>query len=131
MHIIPIRGMHYKLPVLGYRFGNIAYCTDMNFIPEEEFGKLQGLDHFIINTVKKGKHISHFALDEAVEVAKRVGARHSWLTHISHQLPLWRDLAAELPGGDEAARLLESGVAPEGLPEGSILPAYDTLVIEG
>ena len=131
VHIIPIRGMHYKLPVLGYRFGKIAYCTDMNFIPEEEFGKLQGLDHFIINTVKKGKHISHFALDEAVEVAKRVGARHSWLTHISHQLPRWRDLAAELPGGDEAAHLLESGIAPEGLPEGSILPAYDTLVIEG
>ena len=129
VHIIPIRGMHYKLPVLGYRFGNIAYCTDMNFIPEEEFGKLQGLDHFIINTVKKGKHISHFALDEAVEVARRVGARHSWLTHISHQLPRWSDLAAELPGGVEAARLLESGIAPEGLPEGSILPAYDGLVI--
>lgn len=129
VHIIPIRGMHYKLPVLGYRFGNIAYCTDMNFIPEEEFGKLQGLDHFIINTVKKGKHISHFALDEAVEVARRVGARHSWLTHISHQLPRWSDLAAELPSGAEAARLLESGIAPEDLPEGSILPAYDGLVI--
>ena len=56
--IIPVRGMHYRLPVLGYRFGNIAYCTDMNHIPEEEFEKLQGLDHFIINCVKYGKHIS-------------------------------------------------------------------------
>ena len=130
--IIPLQGWHHNekiLPVVGYRFGNIAYCTDMNFIPEEEFGKLQGLDHFIINTVKKGKHISHFALDEAVEVARRVGARHSWLTHISHQLPRWSDLAAELPGGAEAARLLESGIAPEELPEGSILPAFDGLVI--
>ena len=56
--IIPIRGMHYKLPVLGFRFGKIAYCTDMNYIPEEEFEKLHDLDHFVINCVKHGKHIS-------------------------------------------------------------------------
>lgn len=109
VEIIPIRGMHYKLPVLGYRFGNIAYCTDMNFIPEEECAKLQGLDHFVINCVKHGKHISHYSLEEAIEVAQRVGARHSWLTHLSHQLPCYEELASELPEG--------------------ILPAYDGLVI--
>ncbi len=108
--IIPIRGMHYKLPVLGYRFGDIAYCTDMNHIPEEEFTKLQGLDHFIINCVKYGSHISHYSLEEAVEVAKRVGAKHSWLTHLSHRLPCCGKLAAELPEG--------------------IHPAYDGLIIE-
>ena len=108
--IIPIRGMHYKLPVLGYRFGNIAYCTDMNHIPEEEFSKLEGLEHFVINCVKYGKHISHYSLEEAVAVAKKVGARHSWLTHLSHQLPCYSVLAAELPA--------------------SILPAYDGLTIE-
>ena len=108
--IIPVRGMHYKLPVLGYRFGNIAYCTDMNHIPEEEFRKLEGLDHFIINCVKYGKHISHYSLEEAVEVAQRVGARHSWLTHLSHQLPCYDELASELPEG--------------------ILPAYDGLILE-
>ena len=110
VEIIPIRGMHYKLPVLGYRFGNIAYCTDMNHIPEEEFAKLQGLDHFVINCVKYGKHISHYSLEEAVAVAQKVGAKHSWLTHISHQLPCYETLAAELPAG--------------------ILPAYDGLAIE-
>ena len=108
--IVPIRGMHYKLPVLGYRFGNIAYCTDMNQIPESEFEKLHGLDHFVINCVKYGKHISHFSLEEAVEVAQKVGAKHSWLTHLSHQLPLHEVLQAELPEG--------------------IHPAYDGLVIE-
>ena len=108
--IIPIRGMHYKLPVLGYRFGDIAYCTDMNYIPEEEFEKLKGLDHFVINCVKHGKHISHYSLEEAIEVARKVGAKHSWLTHLSHQLPCYEDLASELPEG--------------------ILPAYDGLVIE-
>ena len=109
VEIIPIRGMHYKLPVLGFRFGNIAYCTDMNHIPEEEFSKLEGLDHFIINTVRYGKHISHFSLEEAVAVAQKVGAKNSWLTHLSHQLPCYSDLAAELPDG--------------------ILPAYDGLTI--
>lgn len=108
--IIPIRGMHYKLPVLGYRFGDIAYCTDMNFIPEEEFEKLKGLEHFVINCVRHGKHISHFSLEEAVETALRVGARHTWLTHLSHQLPCHEVLSAELPD--------------------RILPAYDGLVIE-
>ena len=109
VEIIPIRGMHYKLPVLGYRFGNIAYCTDMNHIPEEEFEKLRGLDHFIINCVRYGKHISHFSLEEAVETAVKVGARHSWITHLSHQLPTYNELASELPDG--------------------IQPAYDGLVI--
>ena len=96
-NIIPIRGMHYKLPVLGYRFGDIAYCTDMNHIPEEEFAKLKGLEHFIINCVKYGKHISHYSLEEAVEVAQCVGAKHTWLTHLSHQLPCHEELSAELP----------------------------------
>ena len=107
--IIPVRGMHYRLPVLGYRFGNIAYCTDMNHIPEEEFEKLQGLDHFIINCVKYGKHISHFSIEEAVATAQKVGAKHAWLTHLSHQLPCHAQLEKELPEG--------------------ILPAYDGLVI--
>ncbi len=107
--IIPIRGMHYMLPVLGYRFGDIAYCTDMNHIPEEEFSKLRGLDHFVINCVRHGKHLSHYSLEEAVEVARRVGAKHSWLTHLSHQLPRHEELASMLPAG--------------------ILPAYDGLVI--
>ena len=109
VEITPIRGMHYKLPVLGFRFGNITYCTDMNHIPEEEFEKLKGLEHFVINTVRYGKHISHFSLEEAVAVAQKVGAKHSWLTHLSHQLPCYTDLSAELPDG--------------------ILPAYDGLTI--
>lgn len=97
VEIIPIRGRHFRLPVLGYRFGNIAYCTDMNHIEEEEFSKLEGLDHFIINCVRKGRHISHFSLEEAVKVAEKVGARQTWLTHLSHQLPRHEILAAELP----------------------------------
>lgn len=110
VEITPIRGRHFKLPVLGYRFGNIAYCTDMNHIPEEEYSKLQGLDHFIINCVRRGRHISHYSLEQAIEVAEKIGAKHSWLTHLSHQLPCHEELTKELPEG--------------------ILPAFDGLVIE-
>ena len=109
VEIIPIRGKHFTLPVLGYRFGNIAYCTDMNRIPDEEYSKLEGLDHFIINCVRRGRHISHYSLEGALEVAARVGARHTWLTHLSHQLPRYEELIEELPEGVE--------------------PAYDGLVI--
>ena len=101
--IIPIRGKHYKLPVLGYRFGDVAYCTDMNHIAEEEFEKLQGLEHFIINCVRRGRHISHFSLEGALEVAQKVGADHTWLTHLSHQLPKYEELLKELPEGIEPA----------------------------
>lgn len=116
--IVPIRGKHFKLPVLGYRFGNIAYCTDMNYIADEEFAKLQNLDHFIINCVRRGRHISHFSLEGALEVAKRVGAKHTWITHLSHQLPRHADLEAEL-----------QAIPHSELPT-SVLPAYDSLVIE-
>lgn len=109
--IVPIRGRHYKLPVLGFRFGNIAYCTDMNHIPEEEFEKLKGLEHFVINCVRRGHHISHFALEGALKVAEKVGARHTWLTHLSHQLPCHEKLTAELPE--------------------NVLPAFDGLTING
>lgn len=103
VEIIPIRGKHFKLPVLGYRFGNLAYCTDMNHIPEEEFAKLQGLEHFIINCVRRGRHISHFSLEGALEVAARVGAKHTWITHLSHQLPTHAELLQELPENIEPA----------------------------
>lgn len=103
VRIIPIRGKHYKLPVLGYRFGNVAYCTDMNHIADEEFEKLKGLDHFIINCVRRGRHISHFSLEGALEVAEKVGAKHTWITHLSHQLPRHEELLKELPERVEPA----------------------------
>lgn len=110
VEIIPIRGKHFRLPVLGFRFGDIAYCTDMNHIPEKEFEKLEGLEHFIINCVRRGRHISHFSLEGALETAAKVGAKNTWLTHLSHQLPVHADLTEELPEG--------------------IRPAYDGLTIE-
>ena len=100
IEVVPIHGWHHKQPgvsVLGYRFGNIAYLTDMNSIPDSEFEKLRGLDAVTINCVKKDPHFSHFSLAEALAFFERVGARESYITHISHRLPCHSDFAAELP----------------------------------
>lgn len=107
--IIPIRGYHDKMPVLGFRFGDIAYITDMSSIPESEFGKLRGLKHLTLNTVSYHPHHSHFSLSEAVALAQKIGAEHTWLTHLSHTFPSHSQFDSELPPG--------------------ISPAYDGLVI--
>ena len=109
VEIVPIRVMHYRLPVLGFRFGKLAYITDANRIPEEEMSKLEGVELLVLNTVRRGHHISHFSLEEAVAMAQRVGPRETRLTHLSHQLPCYAELSAELPP--------------------NIQPAYDGLTI--
>jgi phosphoribosyl 1,2-cyclic phosphate phosphodiesterase len=95
----PIRVFHLHLPVFGFRIGNFAYITDANVIPEEEYEKLQGLDILVLNALRREKHPSHFTLEEAIEVANRIGARQTWFTHISHQLGLHDDVTKELPAG--------------------------------
>ena len=107
--VTPIRVKHYTLPVLGFRIGDIAYITDANKIDEEEYSKLKNLEVLVINTVRKQRHISHFSLQEAIDVAQRIGAKKSYLTHLSHQIGTHAQLSIELPDG--------------------ILAAYDGLVI--
>lgn len=118
-NIIPIRGYHDKMPVLGFRFGDIAYITDMSMLPEEEMEKLQGLEHLTLNTVGYHPHHSHFSLDEALELADRVGAAHTWLTHLSHSFPPHRSFSAELK---ELCRKRHI--------RSSVLPAFDGLTIK-
>jgi len=97
VEIIPIRVMHYLLPVLGFRIGDFAYITDAKFIPDKEYEKLKNLKYFVINALRKKEHISHFNLAEAIEVSKRVGASHTYLTHISHLMGFHKDIENELP----------------------------------
>lgn len=103
VEIVPVRVMHYLLPVLGFRFGKLAYITDANRIDEANLKKLEGVEFLVLNTVRRGKHISHFTLDEAVALAQRVGARETLLTHLSHQLPCHAELSAELPSNIQPA----------------------------
>lgn len=115
VEIIPIRGMHDKMPVLGFRFGNIAYITDMSLLPDRELVKLKGLEHVTLNTVGYKPHHSHFSLYQAIDVARKIGARHTWLTHLSHTFPTYPAFASQL-----------RNLAPDM----DIQPAFDGLVIE-
>lgn len=96
---IPIQVYHLHLPVFGFRIGNFAYITDANVIPEEEFDKLTGLEVVVLNALRREKHPSHFTLEEAIAIARRIGAKETWFTHISHQLGLHEQVAQELPAG--------------------------------
>ena len=111
-NVIPIRGLHGQMPVLGFRFGNIAYITDMSHIEDSELEKLRGLEHLTLNTVSYHPHHSHFSLNEAVALAQRIGAKHTWLTHLSHTFPSHGEFVKELRQ------------------YGNIEPAFDGLVIE-
>jgi phosphoribosyl 1,2-cyclic phosphate phosphodiesterase len=95
--IQPIRVLHHKLPVLGFRFGEFAYITDANFISEEEKEKLKGCKYLVLNALRKEKHISHFNLDEAVEIINVINPEQAFITHISHQLGLHNEVENELP----------------------------------
>ncbi len=117
-NVVPIRGYHDQMPVLGFRFGNIAYITDMSAIPESEFSKLQGLEHLTLNTVGYYPHHSHFSLYQALDMADRIGARHTWLTHLSHAFPRHRQFCEDL-----RALCRERNVHSD------VQPAYDGLTI--
>ena len=95
--IIPIRGIHYKLPVFGFRVGNFAYITDMNGIEDAELKKLKGLEVFVINALRKETHISHFNLSEALEVIEKIKPKKAFLTHISHAMGKAEYINKELP----------------------------------
>ncbi|MEQ8925023.1 MAG: MBL fold metallo-hydrolase [Fulvivirga sp.] len=94
---IPIEVMHYKLPVLGFRVNDFTYITDANYISEEEKKKIKGSKIVVINALQKKKHISHFNLEEAIEMADELGANTTYFTHISHKLGLHGDIEKELP----------------------------------
>ena len=97
MEVIPIRMMHYRLPVLGFRLGDFAYLTDGNYIPEAEKEKLSGVKYLVINALRRETHISHFTLSEAVSLIEELSPRMGYLTHISHQMGLFVNLEKELP----------------------------------
>ena len=118
-NVVPVRGLHDQLPVLGFRFGRIAYLTDMSSLPHSELAKLEGLEHLTLNTVGYHPHHSHFSLEEALLLAGKIGARHTWLTHLSHAFPTHPRFCEELRA--ECKRL---GI------RGDVQAAYDGLTIE-
>ncbi|MCX2739880.1 MBL fold metallo-hydrolase [Pontibacter anaerobius] len=97
VEFIPIRVMHYKLPVLGFRIGDFTYITDANHISEEEKEKIRGSKVVVVNALRQEKHISHFSLKEAVDLLEDLQPEKAYLTHISHLMGLHREVELQLP----------------------------------
>ncbi len=95
----PLPVLHYKLPVLGFRIGDFSYITDANYIPEETIELIRGSEIVVLNALQKTAHISHFTLDEAVDMAQTLGAKKTYFTHISHKLGRHEEVEESLPEG--------------------------------
>ena len=101
--VIPIKVWHLKMPVLGFRFGNFTYITDANRIELAEQEKIKGSQHLVLNALRKEKHISHFNLQEAIEMAQTINAPHTYFTHVSHQMGKHDEVNETLPTGMQLA----------------------------
>ena len=96
--VLPLRVMHGRLPILGYRIGKrLAYITDMLTMPEDSYEQLQDLDVLVVNALRVKPHPTHQSISEALETAKRIGARETYFIHMSHHAGLHVELEKQLP----------------------------------
>lgn len=109
IEVLPLAFKHGHLRVYGYRFGKLAYITDIKEIPEGERRRLRGLEVLVLNALWWRPHPTHLSISEAIETARDLGARRTYLTHLTHETG-HADLEAQLPAG--------------------VYPAYDGLTVE-
>lgn len=95
--VTPIEVFHGNLPITAYRFGDVAYLTDVKSVSEKEKQKLQNLDVLIVNALRIEKHPTHFNLEEALEFVADVRPKKAFFTHISHRLGFHDEVSKSLP----------------------------------
>lgn len=109
IEVMPYAQTHGDIQSIGYRFGHLAYSSDVSAVPEESWPLIQGAEVFIVDALRYRPHVSHFSVDQAIEAGRRVGAGLIVLTHMHHDLD-YRTLISDLPAG--------------------VLPSFDGMVIE-
>jgi|TARA_B110000263_G_scaffold187539_1_gene165205 phosphoribosyl 1,2-cyclic phosphate phosphodiesterase len=97
VEILPIEGLHYKLPVFGYRINDFVYLTDVSFVSEKEKEKMKGADIIVLDALRKTPHISHFTMEQAVDLLEELQPKKGYLIHISHLMGLHNEVVKELP----------------------------------
>ena len=97
VEVMPLQVIHGKLPILGYRIGRLGFVTDMTDAPEETLGQLVGVDTLVIGALRQRKHATHQTIDEAVAIARRLGARETYLIHMNHEAGFHAETDALLP----------------------------------
>ena len=98
VEVQPIDAFHGDLPLYGYRIGRFAYLTDTNRIPEHSYAALEGVEVLVLDALRHRPHPTHFRVEEAVEAARRIGARQTYFIHMTHNL-LHAEEDARLPDG--------------------------------
>jgi phosphoribosyl 1,2-cyclic phosphate phosphodiesterase len=102
VRIVPVPLWHGRLPILGFRFGNVAYLTDCSAIPDESWPLVAGVDTLVIDALRDKKHSTHFTVAEALDAIARIAPRRAYLTHMAHDLG-HAETNARLPAGVELA----------------------------
>ena len=100
---MPILVWHHKMPVLGFRFGKFTYITDANRIDADQKEKIRGSEMLVLNALRKEKHLSHFTLQEAIDLVDELHIPKGYFTHISHQLGKHEEVTLQLPQGKQLA----------------------------
>ncbi|MCI6160252.1 MAG: MBL fold metallo-hydrolase [Prevotellaceae bacterium] len=104
LSVLPIRVMHGKMPITGYRIGNMAYITDMKWIEETEMQYLEGLDLLVVNALRfSPEHHSHQSVSAAVDFARKLHVKQTYLTHICHDIGFHEEVNRNLPQGIQLA----------------------------
>lgn len=99
IHIQPIRVMHARLPILGFRIGKMAYLTDLKSIDDAQLKQLEDLDVLILNALRIQTHIAHINIDEAIVLAQKIGAKTTYFTHFSHDAGKHAEIQKKMPSG--------------------------------
>jgi len=107
LEFIPIQVLHHRLPVLGFRIGDLTYITDANAIEPSELEKVKGSRVLVLNALRIAPHVSHFNLKEAINLAEYINAKQTYFTHISHYLGLHESVSQSLP---DSIALAEDGL---------------------
>jgi phosphoribosyl 1,2-cyclic phosphate phosphodiesterase len=102
LRVTPIHALHGPMPVLGYRFGNVAYLTDFSVVPNASKAALRGLDHFILDALRYRPHPMHSTVEQSLALIAELKPAHAWFTHICHDLGHVQT-NARLPAGVELA----------------------------
>lgn len=102
LRIVPVPLWHGRMPILGFRFGNFAYLTDTNRIPDESWELIAGVEVLVLDALRDEPHTTHFTVAEALEAIARAAPRRAYLTHMTHDLG-YAETSARLPAGVELA----------------------------
>ncbi len=97
VEVIPFEVMHMNLSVMGFRFGDLSYITDVNYISASSMEIIRGSKVIILGALRKKKHLSHFTLDEAIEIIRELNPDQAYFTHVSHLMGTYKEVQAILP----------------------------------